>query len=85
MQITCAGMEPELLKQGYGDRLCFWGGGCDTQHVLSSGTPDQVRENVRELVSVWAPGGGFVFQQVHNILADVPPENIIAMFEAVRE
>ncbi|HJL54034.1 MAG TPA: uroporphyrinogen decarboxylase family protein [Arenicellales bacterium] len=85
VQITCKGMEPEHLKRNYGDRFTFWGGGCDTQHVLSSGTPDQVRENVRELVSVWAPGGGFVFQQVHNILADVPPENIIAMFEAVRE
>jgi uroporphyrinogen decarboxylase len=85
VQITCSGMDPKHLKRTYGDRFTFWGGGCDTQGILPSGTPDQVRENVRELVSVWAPGGGFVFQQVHNILADVPPENIIAMFEAVRE
>lgn len=84
VQITCSGMDPARLKQTYGDRFTFWGGGCDTRQVLPGGTPDQVRENARKLVSIWAPGGGFVFQQVHNILADVPPENIIAMFEAVR-
>ena len=84
VQITCAGMDPAGLKTTYGDRFTFWGGGCDTRHVLPHGTPDEVRDNVRRLVSVWSPGGGFVFQQVHNILADVPPENIIAMFEAVR-
>jgi len=65
--------------------VTFWSGGCDTRHILPRGTPDQVRENARELVSVWAHSGGFVFQQVHNILADVAPENIIAMFEAARE
>ena len=85
VQINCAGMEPQHLKQTFGDRFTFWGGGCDTHYVLPNGTPDEVRANVRELVSTWAPGGGFVFQQVHNILADVPPENIIAMFEAVRQ
>ena len=85
VQITCSGMDPRRLKKTYGDRFTFWGGGCDTRHILCSGTPDQVRENVRELLSVWAPGGGFVFQQVHNVLADVPPENIIAMFQAVGE
>ena len=83
MQISCVGMEPQHLKQTYGDRFTFWGGGCDTRHVLPNGTPDEVRENVRELCSVWAPQGGFVFQQVHNILADIKPENILAMFEAV--
>ena len=85
VQITSKGMDPRHLKETYGDRFTFWGGGCDTRHVLPRGTPDQVRENVRELVSVWAPGGGFVFQQVHNVMADVPPENVIAMFEAARE
>jgi len=85
VQITCNGMDPLHLKRTYGEQFTFWGGGCDTQHILPSGTPDQVRENVRELVSVWVHGGGFVFQQVHNILADVPPENIIAMFTAARE
>jgi len=85
VQITCNGMDPAQLKKTYGDRFTFWGGGCDTRHVLPHGTPDEVRENVRELMSVWALGGGFVFQQVHNILADVPTENIIAMFEAAKE
>lgn len=85
VQITCKGMDPRQLKRDYGERLTFWGGGCDTQRILPLETPDQVRENVRELVSVWNPGGGFVFQQIHNILSEVAPENIIAMFEAVRE
>jgi uroporphyrinogen decarboxylase len=77
-------MDPAHLKKAYGDRFTFWGGGCDTGHVLPCGTPEEVREHVRKLISIWAPGGGFVFQQVHNILADVPPENIIAMFKAAR-
>ena len=85
VQITSKGMDPRHLKETYGDRFTFWGGGCDTRHILPRGTPDQVRENVRALLSVWAPGGGFVFQQVHNVMADVPPENVIAMFEAARE
>lgn len=84
VQISCKGMDPAHLKKVYGDRFTFWGGGCDTGHVLPCGTPEEVREHVRKLISIWAPGGGFVFQQVHNILADVPPENIIAMFKAAR-
>ncbi|MDP6637547.1 MAG: uroporphyrinogen decarboxylase family protein [Phycisphaerae bacterium] len=84
VQVTCYGMAPEHLKATYGDRFTFWGGGCDTRRVLPYGTPDEVARNVRELVSIWSSGGGFVFQQVHNILADVPPENIIAMFQTAR-
>ncbi len=84
VQISCVGMDALHLKQTYGDRFTFWGGGCDTHHVLPNGTPDEVRENVRELCAIWAPQGGFVFQQVHNILADIKPENILAMFDAVR-
>ncbi len=83
VQVSCAGMDPSHLKTSYGDRFTFWGGGCETGHVLPLGTPEEVRENVRELVSVFEPGGGFVFQQVHNIMADVPPENIVAMFDEV--
>ncbi len=83
VQVSCKGMVPENLKKTYGDQLTFWGGGCDTRHVLSHATPDQVRQNVRSLVDAFAPGGGFVFQQVHNVLADVPPENIVAMLDAV--
>ncbi|NLE37338.1 MAG: methyltransferase [Pirellulaceae bacterium] len=85
VQITCRGMEPAELKRDFGDRLTFWGGGCDTRRMLSQATPDAVRSHVRELLDIWAPGGGFVFQQVHNVLADVPAENIIAMFDAVAE
>ncbi len=85
VQISGRGMEPEGLKRDFGKDLTFWGGGCDTQRILPCGTPEEVREHVRRNVRVLAPGGGFVFQQVHNILANVPPENIIAMYEAVRD
>jgi uroporphyrinogen decarboxylase len=84
VQTTCAGMEPAALKRDFGERLTLWGGGCDTREVLPRSTPDEVRRHVRERVRTLSPGGGFVFQQVHNILADVPPENVVAMFEAVR-
>jgi uroporphyrinogen decarboxylase len=83
VQISCAGMDARGLKRDFGDQIVFWGGGCDTRATLSHGSPDEIRKHVREQVSVFAPGGGFVFQQVHNILADVPPDNIIAMFDAV--
>lgn len=85
VQITCRGMDPAGLKRDFGDRLTFWGGGCDTRRMLSQATPEDIRRHVREQLDIWAPGGGFVFQQVHNVLADVPPENIIAMFDAVAE
>ena len=84
VQISCRGMEAEGLKRDFGKDLAFWGGGCDTQRILPCGTPEEVREHVKAQVEIMAPGGGFVFQQVHNILANVPPENIIAMYEAVR-
>jgi len=85
VQISCRGMDTGALKKGFGDRLTFWGGGCDTHYVLSRGTPEEIRRHVREQVSILKRGGGFVFQQVHNILADVPPENVIAMFDAAKE
>ncbi len=85
VQVTCNGMDPAHLKKTYGDRLTFWGGGCDTRHILGHGSPEEVRENVRGLVGTLSPGGGFVFQQVHNVMADVPPENVVAMFDAARE
>ena len=85
VQITCRGMEPAGLKQDFGDRFTFWGGGCDTREMLTKGTPAQIREHVRRLMDIWRPGGGYVFQQVHNIMADVPPDNIVAMFDAVNE
>ncbi len=83
VQVSCRGMDPQTLKNDFGGRITFWGGGCDTQRILPMATPGQVKENVRELTGIFAPGGGFVFQQVHNILANVPPPNIVAMLEAV--
>ena len=85
VQITCRGMEAAGLKRDFGQRLTFWGGGCDTRDALIKGTPDQVREHVRRQLEIWRPGGGYVFQQVHNILADVPPANVVAMYEVAGE
>lgn len=83
VQISCRGMDPTVLKREFGDQLTFWGGGCDTRDLLRTGTPAQVREHVAGLMRTWSPGGGYVFQQVHNIQADVPPENVVAMLDAV--
>lgn len=85
VQISCAGMDAAGLKRDFGDRLALWGGGCDTQWVLPHASPEEVRRHVRQQVAILSPGGGFIFQQVHNILADVPVENVIAMFQAVGE
>jgi uroporphyrinogen decarboxylase len=82
VQISCQGMEAAGLKRDFGAPLTFWGGGCDTREILSHGTADRVAAHVREQVRTLKPGGGFVFQQVHNIMADVPPANIVAMLEA---
>lgn len=82
VQISCAGMDAAGLKQDFGRDIVLWGGGCDTQEILPHGTPEQVKKHVREQINILNPGGGFVFQQVHNILAFVPPENIVAMLEA---
>ena len=85
VQISAAEMQVDRLKREFGQDLVFWGGGCDTRSMLPSGTPDQVREHVRQQIDILAPRGGFVFQQVHNVLAGVPAENVVAMFESVRE
>jgi uroporphyrinogen decarboxylase len=84
VQTTARDMEADRLKREFGADLCLWGGGCDTQGLLASGTPDQVEEDVRRRVEILSPGGGFVFQQIHNVMSDVPPENIVAMLDAVR-
>ncbi len=85
VQTTAADMEPERLKREFGRDICLWGGGCNTRDVLPTGTPEEVAEDVRRRIEILAPGGGFVFQQVHNVMADVPPENVVAMLEAVRK
>jgi uroporphyrinogen-III decarboxylase len=84
VQCSAAGMEPDKLKAKYGDRVTFWGGGVDTQQVLPFGTPEQVREQVLERCRIFAPGGGFVFNTIHNIQAGTPVANILAMLEALR-
>ena len=78
-------MDTRELKRKFGKDLTFYGGGMDTQHVLPHGTPQEVRDEVKRRMDDLAPGGGFIFNTVHNIQADVPPENIMAMWEAVRE
>ena len=85
VQTACRDMEPEKLKAEFGRDVTFWGGGCDTREVLNHGTPAQVRDDVRRRVEILSPGGGFVFNTIHNILPDVPPANIEAMFEALAE
>ena len=85
VQCSATGMEPKMLKQRYGDALTFWGGGVDTQQTLPFGTPQQVRDQVRERIDVFAPGGGFVFSAIHNVQALTPINNLLAMFEAVKE
>ena len=85
VQTACTDMEPKRLKREFGRDITFWGGGVDTRSILNHGTKEQVRENVLENLSVFAPGGGYVFGAIHNILPDVPPQNIEAMFQAVRE
>jgi len=85
IHIRAAGMDPVALKRDFGGDIVFWGGGVDTQGVLPHGTPQQVKDDVRRNIDALAPGGGYVFNTVHNIQADVPPENLIAMFEALGE
>lgn len=84
VQTTAKGMDPRKLKEQFGDRLVFWGGSCDCQGTLAFGTPDEVAREVEEHVSIFAPGGGYVCASVHNIQAQVPPENVLALFDAAR-
>jgi uroporphyrinogen decarboxylase len=85
VQTNARDMDPARLKREFGAQVTFWGAGADTRSVLNLATPAQVRDHVRRNIDILAPGGGFVFNPIHNILPDVPPENIVAMFEAVDE
>ena len=82
VQISAAGMDPEGLKKRWGDKLVFWGGGVDTQHVLPFGTPEEIEEHVCRNVAIFGRGGGFVFNTVHNIQSAIPVENLMALFRA---
>jgi uroporphyrinogen decarboxylase len=85
VQVSAAGMDPAVLKSEYGERLAFWGGALDAQHVLPCAKPEAVREHVQRNLEAFKPGGGYVFNNVHNIQAGVPPENIVAMYDAAYE
>ena len=85
VHITAAGMEPVQLKKDFGKDIVFWGGGVDTQHILPSGKPEEVKDDVKKNIEALAPGGGFVFSTVHNIQAEVPPQNIKVMAETLNE
>ncbi|MEI8044377.1 MAG: uroporphyrinogen decarboxylase family protein [Verrucomicrobiota bacterium] len=85
VQCSARGMDPRWLKREFGRQLVFWGGGVDTQQTLPFGTPDQVYRQVRERIDIFAEGGGFVFNAIHNIQSNVPTENILAMFRAVKD
>jgi len=85
VQTDCRGMDADGLKTDFGQAICFWGGGCDTRHVLPRGTPQEVKDHVKRRLDVFMPGGGFVFNTVHNILPEAPPQNVVAMYEAIEE
>ncbi|MEI6082672.1 MAG: uroporphyrinogen decarboxylase family protein [Verrucomicrobiota bacterium] len=85
VQTTCRDMEPARLKKEFGKDITFWGGGCDTRTVINRGTPREVKEHVKRRLEIFAPGGGFIFNTIHNILPEVPPQNVMAMFEAIEE
>jgi hypothetical protein len=85
VQLSAAKMDPKRLKEEFGDHFTFWGGGVDTQKTLPFGSPEQVREEVRRMIEIFRPGGGFVFNAVHNIQPHVPVENMLAMFNEVRK
>lgn len=84
VQCSAAGMDPAMLKKKWGDKFVFWGGGVDTQKTLPFGTPDEVYTETLERLNIFAPGGGYVFNSIHNIQGPTPTENILAMFKAVK-
>ena len=85
VQINAEGMDTAMLKKRFGDRIVFWGGGVDTQGAFAFGTPQQVKEQVKRQVGILNENGGFVFNTVHNIQANVPFENVVAMLETLDE
>jgi len=85
VQCSAAGMDPRMLKERFGEKIVFWGGGVDTQRTLPFGTPEEIRRQVRERIEIFGRGGGFVFNTVHNVQAGVPVENLLALYDAVQE
>jgi len=85
VQISARDMDPGSLKKEFGQRLVFWGGAIDSQHTLPFASPEAVAEEVKRNMEIWKPGGGYVFNNVHNIQAGVPPENVIALYDSAYE
>ena len=85
VQLSAKGMDGKRLKEKWGDKFVFWGGGIDTQHTLPFGTPDEVYREVRERLELFARGGGFVFNTTHNIQSPTSAENLMAMFQAIED
>ena len=85
MQVSARGMDTQRLKKAYGNDIVFWGGRVDTQQILPFGTPGEVADEVKRRIADLAPEGGFIFNVVHNIQANVPPENIVAAYETAYE
>jgi len=85
VQISAAEMDPGELKKQFGHQLVFWGGGIDAQHILPFATPEEVKQEVRKNLEIFKPGGGYIFNNVHNIQAGVPAENIVALYNAAYE
>jgi uroporphyrinogen decarboxylase len=85
VQTTASNMDPVMLKREFGQDVTFWGGGCEVQGVLTAGSPEDVIDQVRRRIEIFGKNGGFVFNQVHNILANVPVDNILAMYRAAYE
>jgi hypothetical protein len=85
VQTSATNMDPRMLKAKYGDKIVFWGGGVDTQKILPFGTPDQVKKEVQQRISIFAPEGGFIFNTIHNVQPRIPIKNVLAMYDAVRE
>jgi uroporphyrinogen decarboxylase len=77
-------MDPVKLKKEFGDKITFWGGSCDCQGTLSFGTPEEVAAEARQAIDTLSPDGGYIFTSVHNIQAEVPPENVIALFDTAK-
>jgi hypothetical protein len=85
VQCSATGMDPATLKDRFGEQLTFWGGGVDTQKTLPFGTPEEIRDEVRERIEIFGQGSGFVFNTVHNVQARTPQENIVALYETIRD
>ncbi|MCD6156202.1 MAG: methyltransferase [Candidatus Atribacteria bacterium] len=85
VQTSAKDMEPERLKREFGNDVVFWGGGCNTRKILNFASPQEVKVHVKKRLEVFSKQGGFIFNQEHNIMPDVPPENIVAMYEAIEE